>query len=216
MKNKELKKPVLKESAPRRRTLAIMNKLLLSSAVATVGTATDIGCGSDTAIDPNKTNSDAGVCQKTDGLSNDGCIVAKLDGMPQSYDGPVVCDPLPPPLNCQSNMPLSELSNNLYVQNASWKSDSAKGFIVSVSLSKVLDYRQQLSFVSLGTVEGATTINQTQTANSLQVTFAPTQGAKLITAIINLKCDTFNQQVKLELDISGTPHDGSEVPASFK
>jgi len=119
---------------------------------------------------------------------------------------PMVCDPLPPPLNC--DLPdAGSVAPHLGI-TARWAQGDA-GTQYGVVDVDIDDWRIQLSAPQL---TGATLVSSEPTSSHLRFTFAPDAGATTVVATFPASCDGGAQSVVLHLDVSGTHTVGNPIP----
>lgn len=121
---------------------------------------------------------------------------------------PMVCDPLPPPLNCA--LPdAGGIIPNLSTQ-AQWAQGDAgvPNGLVDISIE---DGRIQLSAPQL---TGATLLSTTPSSMHLRFTFAPDVGATSVVATLPASCDGGAQSVGLRMDVTGTHVVGNSIPVT--
>lgn len=125
--------------------------------------------------------------------------------------GPVVCDPLPPPITC-ANPTRAELQRAMYLE-AQWVAVEGGG--LEVLLEVEYQGRQPVAFASMVTVVGATQKKLVVTPTSVALNFAPAAGISTVTVGLTFDCSGTTDAMTLSLDVSGTPSAGSRVTVTI-
>ncbi|MHC4443255.1 MAG: hypothetical protein ACYTF1_09355 [Planctomycetota bacterium] len=125
----------------------------------------------------------------------------------------IVCDPLPPPVDCTTDL-TSNYLDFWISQSARWvQSDSGLAIEISLSIAQLAD-PSSLLFTGDPVLEGATLVESNNGGTSLTFTCVPDQGATTVTVSAPISCSEVNDTFQLLLDISGTPQADSIIPAS--
>jgi len=125
--------------------------------------------------------------------------------------GPIVCDPLPPPISCDSD--LASSTEVLTTVRAEWTQSGADD-AVAVDVGDAL-FTRNLTFAADPVLTGGTLVSSeiTEAGQALRVTVLPDDGATSISVTITVGCDGQNRVLSYSLDISGGP--GSTIPVSL-
>lgn len=127
--------------------------------------------------------------------------------------GPMVCDPLPPPI-CDNSPTTQTFLNDYRLQtSAKWTQADAGPLAVSVELSLYNEGGETLAFKSDPAVTGATLGAIQREARKLTFTFTPNAGATKVEAIVELDCASKPEALKLGFDVAA-PSPGAAVAVS--
>ncbi len=125
--------------------------------------------------------------------------------------GPVVCDPLPPPITC-ANPTRAELQQAMGL-SANWAAGDAGALVVHLRVSN--SGRQTVTFARSVTPTNATVLGVTTTATTIEVDLAPNAGASTISVGLTFDCSGTTDAMTLSLDVSSTPQAGNPVTATI-
>lgn len=126
---------------------------------------------------------------------------------------PVVCDPLPPPVQCTGNPPSSAF-DRFIMGDATWTAITG-GWAVNVRLEPVRD-QGDITFGANPTATGGT-ISQVVVGGdagmrAIAFLVTPDAGATQVDVTVPLDCRGNADRYEILLDVSGTPSAGSPVP----
>ena len=128
----------------------------------------------------------------------------------------IVCDPLPPPVDCARGLTADDLMR-LNVQ-AKWI-QGAGGFTAKVDL---IFYASNVTFSGEPILEGANLVSsdigpRNSTSTPASFTFSPAAGVTMVRASLSVRCDDgATTTMHLTLDVSGTPQAGAAIPVTVK
>lgn len=125
--------------------------------------------------------------------------------------GPVVCDPLPPPITC-ANPTRAELQRAMYLQ-AQWV--AGEGGALQVALVVEFLGQPSVTFSPTVSVTGGTQKDLVVAPRSLAVNLAPGAGAAFVSVGLTFNCSGTLDAMTLRLDVQDPPHAGSPVPVSI-
>ncbi|MCU0663575.1 MAG: hypothetical protein MUC50_14765 [Myxococcota bacterium] len=130
----------------------------------------------------------------------------------QSYcTDSMVCDPLPPGIECSEDMSASYL-----MEWMSWEAQWVNGTggpVVSMTVNHH-DVDGKLAFGSEPTLSGATLLSVEPTNSSLQFTCTVNENTDEVTATVPFTCDAIQTELLLRLNVSGERTVGSAIPIS--
>jgi hypothetical protein len=130
-------------------------------------------------------------------------------------DGPpIVCDPLPPPVNCEAISDSAYLITFLSKEAKVVRTEKGMG----VELSVTAGYgpqQESLRFPQKPKLKGAEAIKVELLGAQLRVVFIPEKGAKKVTVEAPLACGERSTVVTFEVDVSAKPVEGQLLDAGF-
>ena len=126
-------------------------------------------------------------------------------------DGPpMVCDPLPPPMNCEADSRPGYLSTYLYRQ-ARWVR-TPRGFVVELRLEVTGRAGSRgLDFAADPRVMGAGVLKLTKDGRRRVLSILPGKGQKGFTVEVPLLCSGRPAELALDVNTAGTPKDGATL-----
>jgi hypothetical protein len=126
-------------------------------------------------------------------------------------DGPpMVCDPLPPPVNCDADSRSGLLSNYLY-RSARWVR-TPTGFVVELRIEVAYWAGSHgLDFAADPRVKGAGVLKVTKEAKLRLLTILPGKGQKGFTVDVPLLCGDRPADLRLDVNTTGTPVQGAPL-----
>lgn len=126
-------------------------------------------------------------------------------------DGPpLVCDPLPPPLNCDMASKPGYLNTFLY-REAKWVL-GPRGWTVELRL-EVAGWTepQGLDFAADPKVKGAEVLKVTKEGRKRVLSLLPAKGAKSFTVELPMLCGGRPAELKLDVDTTAAPSPGAQL-----
>ncbi len=132
-------------------------------------------------------------------------------GLSACESGPIVCDPLPPPITC-ANPTRAELQQAMVLQ-AQWV--AGQGGALQVALAVDFVGQPSVTFSSTVSVTGGTAGDVVVSPRSLAVNLAPGAGATAVSVVVTFDCSGTTDAMTLRLDVQSPPHAGSPVPVSI-
>jgi hypothetical protein len=120
---------------------------------------------------------------------------------------PIVCDPLPPPVDCSAELTTEYLSQWAWWQARWVQREDGLAIEIFVDLS-----RQNLHFTAEPGLEGATAVDLTTGETSLTIICTPAVSATAVNVTVPVTCDSTDATLRLVLDISGTPTADTTIP----
>lgn len=130
-------------------------------------------------------------------------------------DGPpIVCDPLPPPVNCEA---ISDTSYAItFLSKEAKVVSTEKGLGVELSVTAGYGPQQDsLRFPEKPKLKGAEAIKVDLLGARLVVVFVPERGAKKVTVEMPLACGQRSTVITFEVDISAPPKEGQLLDVAF-
>jgi len=126
--------------------------------------------------------------------------------------GPIVCDPLPPPLECQNDPETLEYVSRPLHFAAAWR-ETEPGFALDVSLSyqDVTEYDDPVAFPYDPQATGATVGKVERDRRGLYFQLVPAEGVPWIDLTIPVDCSGRDDALYLRLDVSAPPRAGESV-----
>ncbi len=124
---------------------------------------------------------------------------------------PVVCDPLPPPIDCSNNPTTSTLG--LYVDwRAEW-TEVASSLVVRVNL-QIYTSRPENNLTFSGDPELTGAVLREVSRELLLLSFdcSPSEGVTTVDVKVPVGCNGEAESLHLKLDVSEPPVDGANVP----
>jgi len=126
---------------------------------------------------------------------------------------PIVCDPLPPPMQCSADPGAYALFERLY-PGATWQREATEWVVaVRMTYSPYGD-DDPVTFTGPPVIVGGTLRGHAVTGATLEFTFLPDAGATTVEVTVPLDCDTFAVSLRFTADVSGTPTADGYVPVS--
>jgi len=126
---------------------------------------------------------------------------------------PIVCDPLPPPINCALEL-TSEYLSQFVSRQVRWVSDGSGSNIEVVLTVIEWDTSSDLSFSGAPALEGGTLVQSNILETTATFVIAPLDGATTVNITVPVNCQEKSDALELILDTSGTPTAGGNVPVS--
>lgn len=126
-------------------------------------------------------------------------------------DGPpMVCDPLPPPMNCEAESRPGYLSTYLY-RSARWVR-TPRGFAVELRLEVAgRAGAQGLDFGADPQVKGARVLKVTKQGRWRVLTVVPGKGQKAFTVEVPILCNGRPAELALDVNTTGVPKEGAPL-----
>lgn len=121
---------------------------------------------------------------------------------------PMVCDPLPPPLNC--DLPDAGGVVSRLGTYAQWTQGDAGAVVGMVDVS----FENGGIQPSAPQLTGATLVSLETSSTHLRFTFAPDGAATAVVATVPTTCNGAAQPVVLRLDVSGARTIGGSIPVT--
>ncbi|MBI2840669.1 MAG: hypothetical protein HYX75_20320 [Acidobacteria bacterium] len=123
---------------------------------------------------------------------------------------PIVCDPLPPPMNCDMELTTDRLDSMLDTDARCVKTD--RGFGIELSLVVRQFFRPpRLEIAGEPTIEGAKLLNKKGHQESLILTCLPEEGKKAFHVTVRFACDTKSFISAIEVPVPVTMTEGLSV-----
>jgi hypothetical protein len=129
--------------------------------------------------------------------------------------GPMVCDPLPPPLECTGDASTSAILEYISA-SAAWRSNEGD-FVVGVTLGVHL-YEANGSLVFSGDPDatGAVLSNVVRQDHQLQFYCTPDEGATEVVVVVPVACNGADEELVVTLQVDGEPAEGLSVPSTVE
>ena len=130
-------------------------------------------------------------------------------------DGPpIVCDPLPPPVNCEA---ISDTSYAItFLSKEAKVVKTEKGLGVELSVTAGYGPQQEsLRFPEKPKLKGAEAVKVDLLGARLVVVFVPEKGAKKVAVETPLACGQRSTTVTFEVDVSAPPKEGQLLDVAF-
>jgi hypothetical protein len=122
---------------------------------------------------------------------------------------PIVCDPLPPPVDC-TDLAAGDVARWL-TGDATWIGTAAEaGIRVRLSF-----YGSEVTFVGSPTVDAGTTQDVEADMGELTFTYVPAAGVETARVSVMVQCRSDSATVVMMLDLQGTAAPGVAVPLTF-
>lgn len=125
--------------------------------------------------------------------------------------GPVVCDPLPPPIHCSDPTHDELLRTMSFV--ARWT--AGEGGALEVALDVYYFGRPAITFSPNVTLGAAGQRRLEVTADHVSLALAPEPGAAHVTVGLRFDCSGTSDAMTVTLDVSGTPRAEQAVPVTL-